>query len=100
MSPVGDFPPATLRESRCSQTVSATLCGPYGDLVWMRGPRWHDDAVFAKLIGGEGEYAVSPRDRYVWGGQCELGLIWRNRWVTDTGASSSAVRAAAVRLAG
>ncbi len=27
----------------------------------MRGPRWHDDAVFAKLIGGEGEYGVSAR---------------------------------------
>ena len=31
----------------------------------MCGPRWHDDAVFAKLIGGEGEYAVTPCNRYV-----------------------------------
>ena len=86
MSPAGDFPPATLREyALIADGERGALCGPHGDLVWMCAPRWHDDAVFAKLIGGEGVYAVTPRDRYVWGGHYEHGLIWRNRWVTDTG---------------
>ena len=86
MSRVGDFPPATLREyALIADGERGALCGPHGDLVWMCAPRWHDAAVFAKLIGGEGVYAVTPRDRYVWGGHYEHGLIWRNRWVTDTG---------------
>jgi GH15 family glucan-1,4-alpha-glucosidase len=86
MSQVADFPPATLREhALIADGERGALCGPHGDLVWMCAPRWHDDAVFAKLIGGEGVYAVTPRDRYVWGGHYEHGLIWRNRWVTDTG---------------
>ena len=86
MSPIGDFPPATLRDyALIADGERGALCGPHGDLVWMCAPRWHDDAIFAKLIGGEGVYAVTPRDRYVWGGHYEDGLIWRNRWVTDTG---------------
>ena len=36
-----------------------------------------------RLIGGAGAYAVTPRDRCVWGGYYEPGtLIWRSRWVT------------------
>ena len=86
MTGVGDFPPTILREyALIADGERGALCGPHGDLVWLCAPRWHDDAVFAKLIGGEGVYAVTPRDRYVWGGHYEHGLIWRNRWVTDTG---------------
>ena len=49
-------------------------------------PRWHDEAVFSALIGGRGEYAITPRGRFVWGGYYEPGtLIWRNRWVTEAG---------------
>ena len=48
-------------------------------------PRWHSDACFATLIGGQGTYAVTPLARFVWGGYYEHGLIWRNRWVTDDG---------------
>jgi hypothetical protein len=60
------------------------LCGPHGDLCWMCAPQWHDDAVFATLIGGSGGYTVTPAARHVWGGSYEQGsLIWRNRWVTD-----------------
>ena len=55
MSQVGDFPPATLREyALIADGERGALCGPHGDLVWMCAPRWHDDTVFAKLIGGEG----------------------------------------------
>ena len=31
-------------------------------------------------------FAVSPIERFVWGGYYEDGsLIWRSRWVTETG---------------
>jgi GH15 family glucan-1,4-alpha-glucosidase len=59
------------------------LVGPRGELVWMCFPRWDSDAVFSSLIGGAGIYAVTPSDRFVWGGYYEPGgLIWRSRWVT------------------
>ena len=46
-------------------------------------PHWDSDAIFSTLIGGSGVYAITPRDRYVWGGSYEPGsLIWRSRWVT------------------
>jgi hypothetical protein len=62
------------------------LIGPHGDIVWMCLPRWHDDAVFASLIGGEGGYAITPSGRFVWGGYYEPGsLIWRSRWITGDG---------------
>ena len=44
------------------------------------------DAVFSTLIGGAGVYAVTPEGRFVSGGYYEEGsLIWRSRWVTETG---------------
>ena len=59
------------------------IVGPRGDFAWMCFPRWDSDAVFSSLIGGAGTYAVTPRDRYVWGGYYEPGsLIWHSRWVT------------------
>jgi alpha,alpha-trehalase len=62
------------------------LIGPRGDLVWMCFPRWHDEALCAALIGGAGAYAVTPRERFVWGGYYEPGtLIWCSRWVTEAG---------------
>ena len=61
------------------------LVGPRGDICWMCFPRWHSDACFSTLIGGQGTYAVTPLARFVWGGYYEHGLIWRNRWVTDDG---------------
>lgn len=53
----------------------------------MCAPRWHDDAIFASLIGGRSGYALTPSEaRFVWGGRYESGtLIWRSRWVTTTG---------------
>ncbi|MEO9174043.1 MAG: trehalase-like domain-containing protein, partial [Gaiellales bacterium] len=44
------------------------LVGPRGDFGWMCFPRWDSDGVFSSLIGGSGVYAVTPSDRYVWGG--------------------------------
>src|SRR3954453_11425975 len=62
------------------------LVGPRGDVAFLCAPRWHDDAVFSSLLGGRGEYAVTPADaRFVWGGHYEQDtLIWRSRWVTTT----------------
>ena len=62
------------------------LVGPEGDIVWLCVPRWDSDAVFSGLIGGASHYTVTPTERHVWGGYYEEGsMIWRNRWVTDTG---------------
>jgi GH15 family glucan-1,4-alpha-glucosidase len=61
------------------------IVGPRGDFSWMCFPRWDSDACFATLIGGQGTYAVTPLERFVWGGYYEHGLIWRNRWTTDEG---------------
>ncbi|PBC80236.1 hypothetical protein SAMN05216511_7179 [Streptomyces sp. KS_16] len=62
------------------------LVGPRGEICWLCAPRWHDDAVFAALVGGRGLYAVTPAEPFVPGGAYEEGsLIWRSRWVTRTG---------------
>jgi GH15 family glucan-1,4-alpha-glucosidase len=46
-------------------------------------PGWEDDGIFSNLIGGGGEYTVTPEGRYVWGGYYEPGtLVWHSRWVT------------------
>ena len=60
--------------------------GPRGDIAWMCAPRWDSDAVFSSLLGGAGCYAVTPDERFVWGGYYEDGsLIWRSRWITAGG---------------
>jgi len=39
--------------------------------------------VFSSLIGGEGVYAVTPLETFVWSGSYEPGsLVWRSRWIT------------------
>jgi GH15 family glucan-1,4-alpha-glucosidase len=59
------------------------VVGPRGEFAWMCFPRWDSGAIFSTLIGGQGSYAVTPSDRYVWGGYYEAGsLIWHSRWVT------------------
>ncbi len=58
------------------------LVGPEGDFAFMCFPRWHDPALFASLIGGRGTYAITPEDRFTWGGYYERGsLIWHSRWI-------------------
>ncbi|MFB7244180.1 glycoside hydrolase [Streptomyces populi] len=62
------------------------LVGPDGAVNWLCAPAWHDEAVFASLIGGRGVYAVTPTSPWVPGGYYEDGtLIWRSRWVTTEG---------------
>lgn len=62
------------------------VVGPRGEIVWMCAPRWDSDAVFTSLIGGAGQYSVTPTGRYVWGGYYEdRSMIWRSRWVTEDG---------------
>lgn len=80
-----DFPPHVLREyALLADGERGAVIGPRGDVVWMCAPQWHDDAVFAALIGGPGIYAVTPADPHmVWGGSYEpRSLIWCSRWVT------------------
>ncbi len=82
-----EWAPHVLREyALIADGERGALIGPHGEIVWMCLPRWHDDAVFASLIGGEGAYAVTPEGRFVWGGYYEPGsLIWRSRWITSDG---------------
>jgi alpha,alpha-trehalase len=81
------FPPRVLREyALLADGERGALVGPRGDVVWMCAPRWDSDGVFSCLIGGRGVYAVTPTGRFVWGGYYEEGsLIWRSRWITETG---------------
>lgn len=83
----GSFPPQVLREyAFLADGERGIVVGPRGEFCWMCFPRWDSDAVFASLIGGTGMYAVTPRQRFVWGGVYEPGsLIWRSRWVTEGG---------------
>jgi hypothetical protein len=84
---VEEFPLHVLRDyALIADGERGALIGPRGDIVWMCAPRWHSDAVFATLIGGEGIYAITPADGFVWGGYYEEGsLIWRSRWMTQAG---------------
>lgn len=81
------FPPHVLREyALIADGERGALIGPRGDIAWMCAPRWDSDGVFSALIGGSGAYAVTPAGRFVWGGYYENGsLIWRSRWITETG---------------
>jgi len=62
------------------------LSDPRGNIAWLCAPRWHDAAVCSTLVGGRGSYAVTPSERFVWGGYYEPGgLVWCSRWVTTDG---------------
>jgi hypothetical protein len=84
---VEEFPLHVLRDyALIADGERGALVGPRGDIVWMCVPWWHSDAVFSTLIGGEGIYAITPADGFVWGGYYEEGsLIWRSRWITASG---------------
>ncbi len=79
--------PQTLREyAFIADGERGALIGPQGNLAWMCAPHWDSDAVFCSLIGGDGNYFVTPGDEFVWGGYYEpRSLIWRSRWVTSSG---------------
>jgi alpha,alpha-trehalase len=86
-SPSDRISPQVLREyALLADGERGAVVGPRGDIVWLCAPRWDSDAVFTSLIGGRGEYTVTPAGRYVWGGYYEdASMIWRSRWVTDAG---------------
>ena len=77
--------PHVLREyALLADGERGVLVGPRGDFVWMCFPRWESPALFSTLIGGAGCYAITPRERFVWGGYYEPGsLIWHSRWITN-----------------
>lgn len=79
--------PHVLREyALLADGERGAVVGPRGDIAWLCAPRWHSPSVFGTLAGGRGVYSVAPEGRYVWGGYYEPNsLIWRGRWVTDTG---------------
>ncbi|MCW3845082.1 glycoside hydrolase family 15 protein [Micromonospora yasonensis] len=80
--------PRVLREyALLADGHRGALVGPYGDVSWLCAPGWADPAVFSGLLGGRGEYVVTPANsRFVWGGHYEAGsLIWVSRWVTTDG---------------
>ncbi|MFF8952510.1 glycoside hydrolase family 15 protein [Streptomyces sp. NPDC014940] len=81
------FPPHALHDyALLADGERGALIGPDGAVNWLCAPTWHDDAVFASLIGGAGVYAVTPLGRWVPGGYYEEGtLIWRSRWITTDG---------------
>lgn len=63
------------------------LIGPDGNASWLCAPGWGDPSVFTRLLGGRGEYLVTPATGwFVWGGYYEPdSLVWRSRWVTTDG---------------
>ncbi|MFJ9770844.1 glycoside hydrolase family 15 protein [Kitasatospora sp. NPDC101157] len=81
------FPPCSLREyALLADGERGALVGPSGEVAWLCAPRWDSEPVFAGLIGGTGEYAVTPVGRFVPGGYYEdRGLVRRGRWVTEQG---------------
>jgi hypothetical protein len=81
------YPPQPLSEHvLLADGERGALLGPRGEVGWLCVPRWHDGAVFAGLIGGDGLYALTPRGRFIGGGSYEDGsLIWRRRWITTGG---------------
>ncbi|KUM68349.1 glycoside hydrolase family 15 protein [Streptomyces griseorubiginosus] len=81
------YPPHALHDyALLADGERGALIGPDGAIGWLCAPAWHDDAVFAALVGGRGAYAITPRGRHVFGGYYEQGtMIWRSRWVTEEG---------------
>lgn len=81
------YPPHVLRDyAFIADGRRGALIGPRGDITWLCAPRWDSPAVISHLIGGDGVYAITPTDPYVWGGYYEPGsLIWCSRWVTTDG---------------
>jgi alpha,alpha-trehalase len=84
----GDLPtPRVLREyALVADGERGAVIGPDGSIAWLCVPRWDSPAAFSGLLGGPGQYTITPADPWhVWGGYYEDGsLIWRNRWVGDT----------------
>ncbi len=79
----GELPHILREYALLADGERGVVVGPRGTFAWMCFPRWDSGAIFSTLIGGSGVYAITPRDRYVWGGSYEPGsLIWQSRWIT------------------
>ncbi len=79
----GELPHILREYALLADGERGVIVGPRGGYVWMCFPHWDSGAIFSTLIGGSGVFAITPRDRYVWGGYYEPGsLIWHSRWVT------------------
>lgn len=76
----------------CALTANGrggAVIGPREAIAWMCVPGWEDPAVLACSLSGRGVFSVPPQGGYVWGRPGESGsLIWRSRWVTETGSPS------------
>jgi alpha,alpha-trehalase len=84
--PVATVPHVLREYALIADGERGALLGPRGDIAWLCAPRWDSPSVFGALIGGTGEYTVSPTGRFVWGGYYErASLIWCSRWVTTSG---------------
>ena len=82
----GSFPHELRDYALLADGQRGILADPDGELAWMCFPTWSDPAVLASLLGSRGSYRIQPNGRYVPGGSYEDGtLIWRQRWVTDSG---------------
>lgn len=86
--PVAGYPPQSLREyALLADGYRGALIGPRGDVSYLCAPRWDSPAAFSHLFGGNGVWAITPAETFVWGGYYEAGtLIWRSRWMTTAGA--------------
>ena len=79
--------PRVLREyALVADGERGALIGPDGSVAWLCVPGWDSDAAFGGLLGGPGQYTITPAGPWhVWGGYYEPGtLIWRSRWVGDS----------------
>lgn len=89
MRPADDvdaFGPQVLRDyAIVADGRRGALIGPRGEIVWLCAPTWDSAGVLDRLVGGDGVYAVTPVDTFVWSGSYEEGsLVWHSRWTTTT----------------
>src|ERR1700735_997669 len=75
-----DLPtPRVLREyALVADGERGAVIGPDGSIAWLCVPRWDSPAAFSSLLGGPGQYTITPADPWhVWGGYYEKGrLSW------------------------
>ena len=61
----GDLPtPRVLREyALVADGERGAVIGPDGSIAWLCVPRWDSPAVFSGLLGGLGQYTITPANR-------------------------------------
>ena len=60
----GDLPtPRVLREyALVADGERGAVIGPDGSIAWLCVPRWDSPAAFSGLLGGPGQYTITPAD--------------------------------------